>query len=223
MKGLIVIIILLISSFSYFGVVNDSSITNEVNVQTVTQEQENVQENVEQNNIESITLKNQEKKDIETKKKAEENKKEEEETESKTNAKKNSVKSEETKSENKAKTEKKETVTKTTTTEKNNNKTKNEQEENKQSDSNYTEKEVQLAPKVECVGNKHMIDSGNTGKWFNTKEEADSFYNAEIKKWGEQWENGEIEKDEYLKNCPSGYEVWTCPQCQKWTLNFYYR
>ena len=51
MKGLIVIIILLISSFSYFGVVNDSSITNEVNVQTVTQEQENVQENVEQNNI----------------------------------------------------------------------------------------------------------------------------------------------------------------------------
>ena len=32
MKGLIVIIILLISSFSYFGVVNDSSITNEVNV-----------------------------------------------------------------------------------------------------------------------------------------------------------------------------------------------
>lgn len=232
MKGLIVIIILLISSFSYFGVVNDGSIANGVNVQEVTQEQENTQENVEQNevneqnNIESVTLKSQENKDIETKDEVVENvenKKEDEKTESKTNAEKNSVKSEETNSENKAKTEKKETVTKTTTTEKNNNKTKNEQEENKQSDSNYTEKEVQLAPKVECVGNKHMIDSGNTGKWFNTKEEADSFYNAEIKKWGEQWENGEIEKDEYLKNCPSGYEVWTCPQCQKWTLNFYYR
>lgn len=229
MKGLIVIIILLISSFSYFGVVNDSSIANGVNVQEVTQEQENIQENVEQNevneqnNIESVTLERQENKDIETKDEVVENKKEDEKTESKTNAEKNSVKSEETKSENKAKTEKKETVTKTTTTEKNNNKTKNEQEENKQSDSNYTEKEVQLAPKVECVGNKHMIDSGNTGKWFNTKEEADSFYNAEIEKWGKQWENGEIEKDEYLKNCPSGYEVWTCPQCQKWTLNFYYR
>lgn len=229
MKGLIVIIILLISSFSYFGVVNDGSIANGVNVQEVTQEQENTQENVEQNevneqnNIESVTLKSQENKDIETKDEVVENKKEDEKTESKTNAEKNSVKSEETNSENKAKTEKKETVTKTTTTEKNNNKTKNEQEENKQSDSNYTEKEVQLAPKVECVGNKHMIDSGNTGKWFNTKEEADSFYNTEIKKWGKQWENGEIEKDEYLKNCPSGYEVWTCPQCQKWTLNFYYR
>lgn len=229
MKGLIVIIILLISSFSYFGVVNDSSIANGVNVQEVTQEQENTQENVkqnevnEQNNIESVTLKSQENKDIETKDEVVENKKEDEKTESKTNAEKNSVKREETKSENKAKTEKKETVTKTTTTEKNNKKTKNEQEENKQSDSNYTEEEVQLAPKVECVGNKHMIDSGNTGKWFNTKEEADSFYNAEIEKWGKQWENGEIEKDEYLKNCPSGYEVWTCPQCQKWTLNFHYR
>ncbi len=223
MKGLIVIIILLISSFSYFGVVNDSSITNEVNVQTVTQEQENVQENVEQNNIESITLKNQENKDIETKNKAVENKKEEEETESKTNAKKNSVKSEETKSENKAKTEKKETVTKTTTTEKSSNEVKEKQEKNKQEENNYTETKVELAPKKECVGNKHLIDSGNTGKWFNTKEEADSFYNSEIEKWGKQWENGEIETEEYLKNCPSGYEIWTCPQCQKWTLNFYYR
>ena len=223
MKGLIVIIILLISSFSYFGVVNDSSITNEVNVQTVTQEQENVQENVEQNNIESITLKNQENKDIETKNKAVENKKEEEETESKTDAKKNSVKSEETKSENKAKTEKKETVTKTTTTEKSSNEVKEKQEKNKQEENNYTETKVELAPKKECVGNKHLIDSGNTGKWFNTKEEADSFYNSEIEKWGKQWENGEIETEEYLKNCPSGYEIWTCPQCQKWTLNFYYR
>ena len=223
MKGLIVIIILLISSFSYFGVVNDSSITNEVNVQTVTQEQENVQENVEQNNIESITLKNQENKDIETKNKAVENKKEEEETESKTNAKKNSVKSEETKSENKAKTEKKETVTKTTTTEKSSNEVKEKQEKNKQEENNYTETKVELETKKECVGNKHLIDSGNTGKWFNTKEEADSFYNSEIEKWGKQWENGEIETEEYLKNCPSGYEIWTCPQCQKWTLNFYYR
>ena len=223
MKGLIVIIILLISSFSYFGVVNDSSIANGVNVQTVTQEQENVQENVEQNNIESITLKNQENKDIETKNKAGENKKEDEETESKTNAKKNSVKSEETKSENKAKTEKKETVTKTTTTEKSSNEVKEKQEKNKQQENNYTETKVELAPKKECVGNKHLIDSGNTGKWFNTKEEADSFYNSEIEKWGKQWENGEIETEEYLKNCPSGYEIWTCPQCQKWTLNFYYR
>ena len=223
MKGLIVIIILLISSFSYFGVVNDSSIANGVNVQTVTQEQKNVQENVEQNNIESITLKNQENKDIETKNKAVENKKEDEETESKTNVKKNSIKKKKKKSKNKAKTKKKETVTKTTTTEKSSNEVKEKQEKNKQQENNYTETKVELAPKKECVGNKHLIDSGNTGKWFNTKEEADSFYNSEIEKWGEQWENGEIETEEYLKNCPSGYEIWTCPQCQKWTLNFYYR
>lgn len=67
------------------------------------------------------------------------------------------------------------------------------------------------------------MKSGNTGKWFETKAQSDSYYNAEIKRWGSKWENGEIEKAEYLKKCPSGYEVWTCPQCGKWTVNFYYR
>lgn len=92
-----------------------------------------------------------------------------------------------------------------------------------QSNSNYTEKEVKVAPKTECIGNNHKMSAGNTGKWFETKTQADSYYNAEINKWGKKWENGEIDKAEYLKKCPSGYEVWTCPQCQKWTINFYYR
>ena len=92
-----------------------------------------------------------------------------------------------------------------------------------QSNSNYTEKEVKVAPKTECVGNNHKISAGNTGKWFETKAQADSYYNTEIEKWGKKWESGEIDKTKYLKECPSGYEVWTCPQCQKWTINFYYR
>ena len=93
---------------------------------------------------------------------------------------------------------------------------------NKPNDS-YTEEEVQIAPKTECIGNNHKMESGNTGKWFETKEQADNYFNAKIEKWAKQWENGEKTKEEYLKKCPFGYEVWTCPQCQKWTINFYYR
>lgn len=87
----------------------------------------------------------------------------------------------------------------------------------------YTEQEVQIAPKTECVGNNHKISSGNTGKWFDSKAQAEAYFDTEIEKWGKMWENDEIEHEEYLKKCPYGYEVWTCPQCQKWTINFYYR
>ncbi len=92
-----------------------------------------------------------------------------------------------------------------------------------QNNNNYTEKEVKVAPKTECIGNNHKMGAGNTGKWFETKAQADSYYNTEIDKWGKKWESGEIKKPEYLEKCPFGYEVWTCPQCGKWTINFYYR
>lgn len=92
----------------------------------------------------------------------------------------------------------------------------------KNNDNSYKEQEVQIAPKTECVGNNHKIGAGNTGKWFETQEQAAAYFKAEIAKWGKQWENFEITDDEYHKNCPYGYEVWTCPQCQKWTVNFYY-
>lgn len=87
----------------------------------------------------------------------------------------------------------------------------------------YKEYEVTIAKKTQCDGNNHKITSGNTGKWFDTQAQADNYYNQELEKWGRQWETGKIKKDEYLKKCPSGYETWSCPQCQKWTLNFYYR
>ena len=56
--------------------------------------------------------------------------------------------------------------------------------------------------------------------WYNTKAEA--IYNAEIKKWGDKWTNYEIDNDTYYKNCPSGYEVFSCPYCNKWTINLFY-
>ncbi len=88
---------------------------------------------------------------------------------------------------------------------------------------NYIEVEVKVAEKKECDGNNHKIGAGNTGLWFETKAQADNYYNSQLEKWGKLWENDKITKEKYLKECPSGYEIWTCPQCKKWTINFYYR
>lgn len=71
--------------------------------------------------------------------------------------------------------------------------------------------------------NNHGMNIGNSGKWFNSKQEAVNYYDSLIKTWGDKWENFEIDSDTYDKNCPYGYEVWTCPFCGKWTINFYYR
>lgn len=71
--------------------------------------------------------------------------------------------------------------------------------------------------------NNHGMDVGNSGKWFNTKDEAIAYYEEKINYWGKLWENYEIEDSEYYKNCPKGYEIWSCMYCSKWTINFYYR
>lgn len=75
-------------------------------------------------------------------------------------------------------------------------------EETKQ-EQNYVEQEVDVAKKEECKNNKHWIATGNCQKWFNTKNEADSYYNSIIANWGKKWENDEISYEEYLKKCPS--------------------
>ena len=80
-------------------------------------------------------------------------------------------------------------------------------------------------PEVErCTNNNnHGIDVGNSGRWYDSKSEAIAYYDSQTKYWGNKWENFEIDDDTYYKNCPSGYEVWTCMYCGKWTINFYYR
>lgn len=85
--------------------------------------------------------------------------------------------------------------------------------------------EKQPEPVVErCTNNNnHGMDVGNSGRWFNSKSEAIAYYDSQTKLWGDKWENFEIDDDTYYKNCPSGYEVWTCMFCGKWTINFYYR
>lgn len=73
-----------------------------------------------------------------------------------------------------------------------------------------------------CSGNNHGVGTGNSGKWFNSESEAINYYKSIIKTWGDKWEKFEIDDETYNKNCPYGYEDWSCPYCGKWTINFYY-
>ena len=96
-------------------------------------------------------------------------------------------------------------------------------EQPKSTETNKTEE------KLKCVGNKHFMEVGNSNKWFNTEAEAVAYYKSIIKTWGDKLEsftdvNSEEFKafsKEYDKNCPYGYEDWSCI-CGKWTINFYY-
>ena len=104
-----------------------------------------------------------------------------------------------------------------------NNKNINQKQENKEQNlPAYTEQKVEIAEKKECKNGKHSIEAGNSGKWFNSQTEAIAEYNTITKKWGNKWENFEIDDETYYKNCPYGYEVWTCPVCKKWSINYYY-
>lgn len=73
-----------------------------------------------------------------------------------------------------------------------------------------------------CENNKHGIEAGNSGKWFDTEQQAINFYESEQDKWDNLLGNEEIDWDTYCKKCPYGYEDWTCPLCHKWTINLYY-
>lgn len=84
----------------------------------------------------------------------------------------------------------------------------------------------QEEPKIveipKCSGNNHGVGTGNSGKWFNSESDAIKYYKSIIKTWGDKWEKFEIDDETYNKNCPYGYEDWSCPYCGRWTINFYY-
>ena len=71
--------------------------------------------------------------------------------------------------------------------------------------------------------NNHSVSCGNMGKWFNTKDEIEEYRNNISNQYCQQYENGEITWDEYMKKSPYGYECWSCGYCGKWTGNFKYR
>lgn len=190
----------------------ENKITNEKEVESIetleTQENETKieEQDIQQNNV-TVMLHNEEEKKIE------ENKQEEKKQESV--IEKTTTTATVKKSEN-------------TSNQKNNTTKQNTENINKQittnvvQDTQEIEIKTQTTTTPQCTSTKHGMATGNSNKWFNTKEEAIALYNAEIKKWGDLWTSFQIENEEYYKNCPYGYEIWSCPYCEKWTINFYY-
>lgn len=70
--------------------------------------------------------------------------------------------------------------------------------------------------------NNHSIKCGNSGKWFNNRNECKEYMSQICDMWSQRKANGEITYEEYVKKCPYGYECWSCSYCGKWTVNFYY-
>lgn len=79
---------------------------------------------------------------------------------------------------------------------------------------------------------QHSRLQGNCSIWFSTKEQAVTYYDKLVsdkdKEIQEKMKNAKPEdrdkvyREETLK-CPYGYEMISCPVCNKWTLNMYYR
>ena len=70
--------------------------------------------------------------------------------------------------------------------------------------------------------NNHSIKCGNIGMWFGSRREVDTYFSSVCNKWVTKYKNEEITWEEYTKNCPQGYECWSCSYCGKWTGNFKY-
>lgn len=83
-------------------------------------------------------------------------------------------------------------------------------------------KKIKEPEKTKCTDSKHGVGVGNSNKWFSSKQDAINYYQGIIKTFGDKWEKFEIDDETYQKNCPYGYETWSCPFCEKWTINFYY-
>ena len=80
-----------------------------------------------------------------------------------------------------------------------------------------------IQKETHCTNNNnHSTSCGNIGKWFNTKDEIGEYRNNISNKYCQQYENGEITWEEYMKKSPYGYECWSCGYCGKWTGNFKY-
>ena len=91
--------------------------------------------------------------------------------------------------------------------------------------SNEPKQETKVEEKpTKCTNNSnHGMNVGNSGKWFSSKSEAIAYYNSQVSYYSNLWETEQIDDATYYSRCPSGYEVWDCIYCSKWTINFYYR
>lgn len=196
----------------------NETIAEEVNINDAETEIEDisVSNNIEEKQIENVENKSEEKENSQISN-SDNNKTTKNETKDNNEEKK----TETIKTDNKKEEQKENTKQEVTQ----NNKETTKKEETK-SEESYTEETINVAEKKECIGNNHGMGVGNSGKWFETKEEAISYYTNLIDYWDEWWQKADpndTEADEtYYKNCPDGYEIWSCPYCNKWTINLYY-
>lgn len=215
-KVILIILMAIISSFSYYGAVNEkgekvvefanssqqeNSVENEIEEKT----QENIIERVGNTVAQAETIQDEETKVQETTK------------ELTIPIAKKANKSEITNKNKKAKQEIKQ---------KQDLKVK-EQKDTKVINGNTTEKKEEINTNANQNKNTNKTNNApkcthSNGNWYNSKVEAEAVYNAEIKKWGDKWTSNEINIEEYSKKCPDGYEVWSCSYCNKWTIEMYY-
>lgn len=80
-----------------------------------------------------------------------------------------------------------------------------------------------IQKETHCTNNgNHSIKCGNIGMWFGSRREVDTYFSSVCNTWGTKYKNEKITWEEYTKNCPQGYECWSCSYCGKWTGNFVY-
>lgn len=96
------------------------------------------------------------------------------------------------------------------------------QQEKKQEEIKYTEVEVKIIEETKCKDDKHEIETGNSNKWFDSQQEAIEEYNKELEIWSQKAKSGAISYEELYQKCPYGNETIKCPKCTKWTLYYYY-
>jgi len=222
MKKFIILIMLLISSFSYYGTLdeNGNKITN---IQEIIQTDEienepkkevesvSIQENESGNITESETtnaaeeIKEIPKKEVET---AKEIKKIEEKQEEKVEVKQTEIKVPEKKVEEKIQQEVK----------------KEEKQPEQQVDKTIeqTEEKVQQEIKQEKVVEEKKKCTHTDVGYYDTKAEAIAIYDNLINEWSDKWINNQVDDETYYTNCPDGYEIFSCPYCKKWMINLYY-
>lgn len=91
------------------------------------------------------------------------------------------------------------------------------------SNSSSSKENPTITKKTTCTNNSnHSMPTGNSGKWFNNRNECKEYMSQICDMWSQRKANGEITYEEYVKKCPYGYECWSCSYCGKWTVNFYY-
>jgi len=69
---------------------------------------------------------------------------------------------------------------------------------------------------------KKEIPKSNHDISFNSQDEVKEYWNDTLKEYSRKLDSGEIETyEEYARECPYGYECWTCAVCGKWLIRFY--